>query len=343
VATKVIAPTGNDTTGTGSEANPWRSLNKLFSSLVAGDTGLCRGGSYVGSLLDCGIQVGSSGTAPAPIIVKRYPGDGEPIFDGTGAAITTENYNIQYILNARYHELRWLTFRNWNWWPARAGNGSSNINMDETGGTPGDVRFISILNNTFEASALMTPGLNDWMIYVGGACQDILIRGNRITGGGTTAPGTDYTDFGGGINVFQTPGVQRIVIDNNLIGFCRFGVNFGEGTSSDLTATHNTGHHNGIHIFTQAGDLFVVRDNAGDNNTNGSNGYLQSGGTNYTADHNYVDVPYVDLVDYTLPGGSPAIAGALDGSDAGWTAPTPEAAASSDRSAQYGRLLLRSR
>lgn len=314
--TYYISPTGNDTTGNGSFATPWRTLSKLYSMLTAGGTGLCRGGSYTGNNGDCGIVVTSTGTASAPIIVKAYPGE-TPVFDGTGATITTQNYNLQFKAGAAYHELRGLTFQNWAWNPSRGSNGSANVIMDQTGGTLGDVNHITIDGNTF-VCGVATPNLNDWMVYVGGACQYITITNNRITGGGTVAGTPDYSDFGGGVQMFHVPVSDQIVVDHNLIGYCRFAINIGD-VFTNITITHNTVHHSYLASFAQYGNIVLVRDNVADTLT-GTSIFDEDDGsppTNYTHDHNYAGQTLTGA-DFDLTAGSPAINGALDGSDAGW-------------------------
>lgn len=46
MSTYYISPTGNDTTGNGSLANPWLTLNKAYTSSAAGDTIQCAAGTY---------------------------------------------------------------------------------------------------------------------------------------------------------------------------------------------------------------------------------------------------------------------------------------------------------
>ncbi|UYZ63895.1 right-handed parallel beta-helix repeat-containing protein [Hymenobacter weizhouensis] len=64
---RFIAPTGNDTTGTGTEAKPWRSLKKAFSA-PAGSTIVCRGGTYRGA----GVAEQSLGKR---LTIQAYPGE----------------------------------------------------------------------------------------------------------------------------------------------------------------------------------------------------------------------------------------------------------------------------
>lgn len=311
---KYISPTGNDTTGNGTAALPWRTLTKLYANLTAGQRGYCRGGTYAGNLGDCNVTVNSTGTAANPIIVEAYPNE-VPIFSGTGASITNQNYNIQWKVGAKYHTLRGLTFVNWAWWPGRSDSGSANVIMDQTSGTSGDVDHITVEYCTFTA-AVATPNVNDWVVYVGGAATNTLIRYNRITGGGTTVPATDYTDFGGGVNMFHTPAHSNTTVHRNIIGFCRFGVNSGQSGASNITVTNNTFHHNYLHVYIQYGSTVLVRNNIGDDPTGSSitDEYEPTQVTGYTASNNYANLT-LTAPNYAATGA--AINGANDGTDAG--------------------------
>ncbi|MBL8514456.1 MAG: hypothetical protein JNJ55_10740, partial [Betaproteobacteria bacterium] len=46
---KYVATTGNDTTGTGTSANPWKTINKGITSLVGGETLIVKNGTYTGT------------------------------------------------------------------------------------------------------------------------------------------------------------------------------------------------------------------------------------------------------------------------------------------------------
>ena len=58
---RYISPTGNDTTGTGSYASPYRSLNKVWSYASAGDTVYLLTGTYYFSVNQ--ILSGKNGTS----------------------------------------------------------------------------------------------------------------------------------------------------------------------------------------------------------------------------------------------------------------------------------------
>jgi len=72
-----VDPTGSDTTGTGSAANPWRTIQHAAAQVTAGDTVVINPGTYAG-----GIVVDTSGTAAAPITFRA--GGPGAIIDGSG-------------------------------------------------------------------------------------------------------------------------------------------------------------------------------------------------------------------------------------------------------------------
>jgi parallel beta-helix repeat protein len=70
-----VSPIGNDT-NPGTEAKPWRTMNKAAKTLVAGDTVYVRAGTYTEA-----VNIAVSGTADKPISVMAYPGE-QPVIDG---------------------------------------------------------------------------------------------------------------------------------------------------------------------------------------------------------------------------------------------------------------------
>ncbi len=66
---KFVATNGSDGSA-GTQAQPYRTAQKLADSLAAGDTGCLRGGTYSGTM-----NVSSGGTRSAPITITSYPGE----------------------------------------------------------------------------------------------------------------------------------------------------------------------------------------------------------------------------------------------------------------------------
>ncbi|MGI8730071.1 MAG: right-handed parallel beta-helix repeat-containing protein, partial [Solirubrobacteraceae bacterium] len=70
---RYASPTGSDGAA-GSEASPFATAQKLADSLVAGQTGCLRGGTYdPGSMY--ALKVMRGGTSSAPLTVRSYPGE----------------------------------------------------------------------------------------------------------------------------------------------------------------------------------------------------------------------------------------------------------------------------
>ena len=85
-ATYYVAPYGNDVSGNGSIENPWYTLNKAWTVVVAGDTLYMRGGTYnyIKQVL-----TGKSGREGQLIKIWSYPGE-IPILTKSGAYKDTE-------------------------------------------------------------------------------------------------------------------------------------------------------------------------------------------------------------------------------------------------------------
>lgn len=76
--TKVIDGVAGDDANPGSDATPWRTLQKAFTSLAPGETALVRTGTYTGRI---DVDASASGTAAAPKTLAAYPGHA-PVFTG---------------------------------------------------------------------------------------------------------------------------------------------------------------------------------------------------------------------------------------------------------------------
>ncbi len=73
-----LSLSGSDTTGDGSEANPYNSWNKVRPLLCAGDMVIYRGGDYAPGVGSNPYRIdgnGLQGTAENPIVIMAYPGE----------------------------------------------------------------------------------------------------------------------------------------------------------------------------------------------------------------------------------------------------------------------------
>ena len=75
--TRYASPAGSDA-ASGTEADPFRSAQRLVSSLRAGETGCLRAGEYA----QTGLRFGAAGTADQPIVLNGYPGEQARISGG---------------------------------------------------------------------------------------------------------------------------------------------------------------------------------------------------------------------------------------------------------------------
>jgi hypothetical protein len=71
-ATYYVAPTGNDTTGTGSAAAPYRTIGRGIAALASGDTLVLKPGTYVGksNFINTRLTPIASGTAATPTTIR---------------------------------------------------------------------------------------------------------------------------------------------------------------------------------------------------------------------------------------------------------------------------------
>lgn len=151
-----VSTAGNDTTGDGSEGNPWRTLQKASDNASPGDTIYLRGGSYTDRTI-----LSSSGSALGGYItIRNYPNE-NPTYTGNGSTHFITGPNISYT------KIIGLKFDNYN-----------------TGGIQfyGDAQYIEIRNNSFTNQ---TAGGHT--IVVGGmdyprmgAAKHIIIDGNTL-------------------------------------------------------------------------------------------------------------------------------------------------------------------
>jgi hypothetical protein len=79
---RYISTTGADTASGTTPGKAWRTLAKAMRELRSGQTACVRSGTYQEGHL----RPARSGTAAAPIAIRRYPGDAKPLIKATGNA-----------------------------------------------------------------------------------------------------------------------------------------------------------------------------------------------------------------------------------------------------------------
>ncbi len=94
----------------GSFAQPWRTIQKATSLVVAGDTVFIRGD---GGVYNERVSLtGRDGTAVAPIVFKTYPGDPLAIIETTIAAAQSGEIALLHLQNSDYITIQNIEFRN---------------------------------------------------------------------------------------------------------------------------------------------------------------------------------------------------------------------------------------
>lgn len=79
---KFASPAGSDTTGDGTEAKPYRSIGKLFDSLMPGETGYLRGGTYPNTLYHSAPYVLYGSGRGGNVTLRAYPNE-TPVVNGS--------------------------------------------------------------------------------------------------------------------------------------------------------------------------------------------------------------------------------------------------------------------
>jgi hypothetical protein len=92
----VIAFDGNDTSGDGSVAKPWRSLKKACGAAQPGDAIELRGGTWNTALESCS----ATGTADHPVHIRPYSGE-SVVLDASGQSLSSSEHVLQ-LTNASY-------------------------------------------------------------------------------------------------------------------------------------------------------------------------------------------------------------------------------------------------
>ena len=265
--TYYISPTGSDTTGDGTEANPWGSLKKAHDNLSPGDTVLVRGGDYYNNQSQDMSYINSSGnrvtaawtasgTPGNPITIAAYPGETPTFHRNSGGQhflsfrapdSLPEGVGIQYVtvdgLTVDGYQNAFAmrgcrTFVNNTTWSyddcADAVDGNGNP-------IPANFRHIDniiIRNNhiinTFEHS-----------IYPGAQVRNLEIYNNRIEN-----PGHH------GIHLFHETGVIGGEIYNNIVSGGKVGI--GVYTEADGVNVYNNTIYNQTSSGFRFGDVVDV-------------------------------------------------------------------------------------
>ena len=199
-----LAPDGSDS-DSGSDEDPWSTLEHAAGQLQPGDTLLIANGTYRGQ----GVDWQTSGEAGRPITIRAAPG-ARPVFDGEG----------------RGH---FLVFRGGAGYLALDGLTVTGYDIEDDG-------IIVVMDGAHDISferLTMTGnrGMDDrsHLIYLGAPdVHDIVIAENVLEG----IPG-------GAVHLYHAPNAARVAIRDNILRDNRWGV-IVTSEAEDVTIEHNT-------------------------------------------------------------------------------------------------------
>ncbi len=213
-AASYYVATDGDDGSTGTEDQPWASLEKAESVVQPGDTVFVRGGTYN----EIRIEWRASGTAAAPITIQAYPGE-TPVFDGEN-----DRYSFMNIRAADWVIIDGLHARNYGTGASR----DSAAGCFWVGYTPDDNNFAEHV--TFQNVRAENCGSNSHahVLYVSYGVRDLTVRNSHLS-----------RSFGGCIHQWHEPGVQGFKLYNNVLAECHWGAILANG-ATDVEIYNNT-------------------------------------------------------------------------------------------------------
>ncbi len=248
--TYYVATTGDDL-NPGTEAQPWRSIQKACNTLTAGSIVFIKAGTYNEKVI---VNVSGSGVGGF-ITITNVPGD-TVILDGTGRP----GQNMFYIENKNYLKIIGLTIRN-------------NIGVTDGSGIriEGYADHIELRNNTIHAMrGTNAMGITCYGTSGTSAISNIVIDGNEIFD--CDAAPSEALVLNGNVDGFAV--TNNLVHDINNIGIDFIG---GEGTcpvGSKDRARNGVCKHNRVYkarsnygggyaagIYVDGGRKIVVENN----------------------------------------------------------------------------------
>lgn len=276
---KYVAKTGNDTTGDGTFALPWLTIQKAMNVANAGDTILVRAGTYTEKLV-----MARSGSAGSKIVFRPYKGE---IVNLSGTGLSYTQYEPHITFNAVHH-IRFQGFNinvnaaSWNTIYLNAGchhieivgndiagstegagifsepaNGGSapaskflfagnHIHGNGNGGITlyqgdGTAGYVRIFNNVVHDDTSVGANFDGVQIgSAGGGTNHIVVKGNEIYREGNQV-GADVLDLGG-----HSLNHHYLVEDNFLhdpLGYAHFKCHSGDNGTGNTFVVGTSGFH----------------------------------------------------------------------------------------------------
>jgi hypothetical protein len=239
-----VSTTGNDGTGAGTFASPWRTIQHAANMVRPGDTVNVRGGTYNES-----VTISASGSLAGGLITfQSYAGE-TAIVDGTGLSIPNSQNGLINISNQSYLVIQRLEIRNYKStkrnvvpvgiWVTGAGSNLQFLNNH--------IHDITTTANGCNANAL---GFAMYGTAAPASLNNITISGNQIDHLKTGC--SESLTLDGNVDTFAI--VNNEVHDNNNIGIDIIGF---EGVSPDPAydqARNGLVSSNGVYNISSSGN-----------------------------------------------------------------------------------------
>jgi hypothetical protein len=319
-ATFFISPTGSDSTGNGSLANPWASIAKFINiSPAAGAILYCRGGYYYNPSV---AQAGHGkpvlpGTAGAPITIRNYPGE-TPIFSGgtdLGAFILIYDASTYVVIDGLEFEERDTS---------NADGGTSYQGLIVVGGWTDGVNYTTLHTTIRRCKFRLKASYNarGHAIYFSGGSRYGTVEDCEIVGAvtGRSVNVSHGLQVYGGDGGGHVPAATDLTIQRNIFrnweSFANALILWDDG-GHNLRADvlHNSFISNGNDIRAELHGAITIRDNATTKASGSGWLYDPNDSAQTTQDHNFNSQTFDGT--YHLNVGQTGRNAASDGTDAG--------------------------
>lgn len=270
-ATFHVKTTGNDTTGDGSEGNPWLTINKGLTTMAASDTLTIWAGTYAERMSSSAMKAGSSGN---PTIIKRNASDTVWLIP----AAASDNV-VTFGSGDSYIRLDGLSLSATNVTggqnAVKITDGANNIEIincpqighvmdghgilisEGSGGTGG-----ILLSNNVVSDIRYISGSDNHIVYVSGLVTNVTIKNNALHTGSMANSHVVHC-FGGQYSDVEVSG--------NTIHSAQRGIGFYTATNSSSLAYNNViySNVNGIRITFNAGGVRLLNNTVWKNTQHG--------------------------------------------------------------------------